>query len=332
MAEAIPRLGFVGVGWIGRHRMEAVHRAGAAEVTAIADIDGAGARRAGEAVGCADVCGDLEELFERELDGVVIATPTALHAAQARAALERGLPVFCQKPLAGTAPECRELVELARSADRRLAADMSYRYVEAVQAALRGLQAGAIGEPYAAELTFHNAYGPDKPWARDLALAGGGALIDLGPHLIDLARLFLGQLSVASVHADLFAYGQRLEPASTQLEDLALAQLTLEDGRVVRIACSWWLAAGTDAVIEASFIAPGRALTIRNVGGSFYDFEAYLRNGRCSEQLAGPPDDWGGRALIDWARRLRADPTFDSDAEHLVEVAEVIDAIYGRAG
>jgi predicted dehydrogenase len=177
---------------------------------------------------------------------------------------------------------------------------------------------------------FHNAYGPDKAWVRDVALAGGGALIDLGCHLIDLARLFLGDLIPATVHADLFAGGKPLGADPGCVEDLALAQVTLADGRVMRIACSWWLPAGTDAVFEASFFGAGRALTIRNVGGSFYDFEALLVEGRSCERIVQPPDDWGGRALVKWAERLRRDSSFDPDVERLVQVAELIDRIYGR--
>jgi predicted dehydrogenase len=312
--------------------MEAVVRAGAARVAAIADPNADAARNAASAVGCDTVVPDLDALLEDGLglDGVVIATPTALHAAQARHALGRGLPVFCQKPLGRTARECRELIELAREADLALGVDMSYRHAAAVRAALDSLRAGQIGRPHAAELVFHNAYGPDKAWVRDAELAGGGALIDLGCHLFDLARLFLGDLVAAEVHADLFAGGERLGPDPERVEDLALAQVTLADGRVVRIACSWWLPAGADAVLEASFFGSGRALTIRNVDGSFYDFEALLVEGRRSERIAAPPDEWGGRALVAWAERLRRDSSFDREVERLVQVAELIDRIYGR--
>jgi predicted dehydrogenase len=209
---------------------------------------------------------------------------------------------------------------------------MSYRHLRAVREALASLRAGTIGRPHAAELVFHNAYGPDKAWVRDPAMAGGGAMIDLGCHLIDLARLFLGDLEPASVHADMFAAGQRLGCAAEQVEDLALAQVRLADGRALRIACSWWLPAGTDAVIEASFIGDGRALRIRNVDGSFYDFEALLVEGRQAQRLAGPPDDWGGRALVAWAQRLTADRGYDAEVEQLIQVAELIDRVYRRAG
>lgn len=329
MAE-MPRVGFLGVGWIGRQRMEAAHRAGVLQVAAVADVDQAAARSAAVAVNCHDVVGDLDALLRQDLDGIVIATPTALHAGQAHRALAQKVPVFCQKPLGRTAAECRDLVAAARTANVRLGVDMSYRHLAAVHAAQRALVAGEIGRPHAAELVFHNAYGPDKAWVRDPELAGGGALIDLGCHLIDLAALFLGELVPCSVQGDLFVAGHPLNGRRHEVEDLALAQIRLQDGRVLRLACSWWLPAGTDAVIEATFFGERGALNIRNLDGSFYDFEARLVHGRESRRLAGPPDDWGGRALIAWARALAHDPGFDPEAEQLVGVSELIDRIYGR--
>jgi hypothetical protein len=73
------------------------------------------------------------------------------------------------------------------------------------------------------------------------------------------------------------------------------------------------------------------ALAMRNVGGSFYDFEALYHRQTSETRLVSPPDDWSGRAIRDWARRLGEGERFDDEVEHVVEVAEVIDRIYGRA-
>jgi len=324
------RLGFLGVGWIGRQRMIAAHSAGAATVVGVADLDGMAARTAADDVGCDTVVADLDALLALELDGVVIATPTGLHARHVAAALRAGIPVFAQKPLARTEEETRRLVGLARERDLRLGVDMSYRHLAATRAALDRLHAGAIGTVHAVELTFHNAYGPDKGWARDVALAGGGALLDLGCHLLDLASLFLGRLDAVAVHADLFSGGRRLPPDPRVVEDLALAQLTLGGGEAVRLACSWWLPMGADAVIELTFLGSRGALRIANVGGSFFDFEAVEIHGRSLERLVGPPDDWGPRALLEWARALPHAPGFDPEVERLGDVAGVIDRILGR--
>ncbi|HYF56982.1 MAG TPA: gfo/Idh/MocA family oxidoreductase, partial [Salinarimonas sp.] len=72
----------------------------------------------------------------------------------------------------------------------------------------------------------------------------------------------------------------------------------------------------------------GASLT--NVNGSFYDFTAERLRGTARETLTLPPDAWGGRAAVDWARRLAWGEGFDPEAERLVTVAEVLDRIYGR--
>lgn len=301
-----PRLGFLGVGWIGRNRLEAVARSGAAEVAAVvdpaaADLDGF------------HRLGSVEELLASDLDGVVIATPSALHAPQAVAALERGLAVFCQKPLGLTAAEARAAVEAARRVDRLLAVDLSYRELDAVAAMRERL--GEIGSVFAVELAFHNAYGPDKEWFYDVDLSGGGCVIDLGVHLVDLALWLLGFPGVETVESRLFRAGRPLAAGERAIEDYAVARLDLAGGVVVRLACSWRLHAGRDCVIEASFYGSKGAVSLRNIGGSFYDFVAELHHGTATRVLSAPPDEWGGRAAVAWARRLAAGERFDGAVE-----------------
>jgi predicted dehydrogenase len=328
-----PRLGFAGVGWIGRHRLEAVLESGAVEVAAVADPDGAARDAALARVPGAAAESSLEALLERELDAVVIATPSGAHAAQARAALERGLAVFCQKPLARTAAEAAVVVAAARAADRLLGVDFCYRSTAAMAAVRSLIRAGDLGRVYAADLTFHNAYGPDKAWFRDPALSGGGCLMDLGIHLVDLSLWALDFPAVVRAEGQLFHRGRRLSPgggAATVAEDHALAILELASGAVVRIACSWNLAAGQDAVIGAAFHGDRGGAAVRNVAGSFYDFTADRFDGTRSTRLAAPPDAWGGRTIVAWAERLVRDPGYDPGIESAVTVAAVLDRIYGR--
>lgn len=329
-ASARPRIGFLGVGWIGRNRMEAMLETAVVAPAAIADpspeMTEAAARLAPEA----EVCGSFEALLEAELDGIVIATPSALHAEQSIAALEKGLAVFCQKPLGRTAAEVRRVVDAARTADRLLAVDLSYRFTSGMRRIRELIAAGELGRVYAADLTFHNAYGPDKAWFYDPALSGGGCVMDLGVHLVDLALWALGHPQVAEVRSELFAGGDPLPPNPGRVEDFAAATLRLARGTVVRLACSWRLPAGCDAVIEAAFYGTEGGAALRNVGGSFYDFTAERFSGTSRHVLAAPPDAWGGRAAADWARRVAAGAGFDPEAERLVEVARALDQIYGR--
>ncbi|HSP79312.1 MAG TPA: Gfo/Idh/MocA family oxidoreductase [Myxococcaceae bacterium] len=325
---ARPRLGFLGVGWIGRHRMEAIARSELAEVVVVADPS---EQACEEAVKVAPKCqrvGSYEELLEAPLDGVVIATPSAEHAEQAVRALERGLAVFCQKPLGRTEEEVRRVVDAARAADRLLGVDLSYRHTVGMQELRKHIRGGALGEVFAMELVFHNAYGPDKPWFYEPKLSGGGCVMDLGIHLVDLALWVLDFPEVKGVESRLYAGGRPVRGRGGQVEDYAVAQVELGSGVLARLACSWKLNAGSDALIEASFYGTKGGGALRNVNGSFYDFTAELFHGTKRERLAEPPDAWGGRAGVDWAKRLAAGERFDPEAERLVEVARLLDRIY----
>lgn len=323
-----PRLGFLGVGWIGRHRMEAIARSGFAEIAALVDPSADGLNAARETAPEATVLPSFDALLDAGLDGIVIATPSALHAEQSVAALERGVAVFCQKPLGRTAPETERVVDAARAADRLLGVDLSYRHVTGARMIRDLIQHGELGQVYAADLVFHNAYGPDKEWFYEAALSGGGCLIDLGIHLVDLALWSLGHPAVAHTTSRLFQHGTPVSDRAGIVEDYAVGRLDLENGGVIRLACSWNLSAGQEAVIEASFHGSDGGAALRNVGGSFYDFVAERHRGTARETLCTPPDDWGGRAAVDWARRLADGSKFDRDADQFVEAARVLDRLY----
>ena len=324
-----PRLGFLGVGWIGRHRMQAMLDTGAVEAAAIAEPVAELAAEAAKLAPSARLVDSLDALLDLDLDGVVIATPSALHAGQSIRALERGCAVFCQKPLGRTAAEAAAVVAAARDAGRLLGVDFSYRFTEGMTRIRDLVAQGELGRLFAIDLVFHNAYGPDKPWFYDPALSGGGCVMDLGVHLVDLALWTLGFPEVVEVSSRLVAGGEPLTGTS-RVEDHAVATLVLAGGITVRLACSWRLHAGTDAVIAAEFYGTDGGAALRNVAGSFYDFTAERFRGTSRETLASPPDAWNGRAAADWARRLAGGSGFDPEAERLVDVAGVLDRIYGR--
>jgi predicted dehydrogenase len=324
-----PRVGFVGVGWIGRHRLDALAQADVAEIAAIADADETRARECAATHPGSRHAGSLADLLDDDLDGVVIATPNALHLEQCLAALSRGVAVFCQKPLARNAHESLRIVQAAAAAGRPLGVDLSYRRTRAMDHVRRLVQDGVIGDVFAADLVFHNAYGPDKAWFFDRRLSGGGCLLDLGIHLVDLALWTLGFPAVSEATSRLYASGRPLAPGDAAVEDFALAQLQLETGATVRLTCSWKVPAGCDAVIEATFLGTRGAARLRNVNGSFYDFVAEHLVGTRRDTLCAPPDAWGGRMLVAWAEQLAAGAGFDPASWEHVEVARVMDRIYG---
>jgi predicted dehydrogenase len=326
-----PRLGFLGLGWIGRNRLEALVQSDTAEVAALCEPDAAALAAASSIAPAARVVSSYGELLEQALDGVVIATPSALHAEQAIAALERGLPVFCQKPLGRNGDEVMRVVSAAQARDLALGVDFSYRRARAVEELANIVRSGALGEIFAVQLTFHNAYGPDKPWFYDPKHAGGGCLMDLGIHLLDLLLWVLDFPAVTQVSSRLYGGARPLSAAGDAVEDYAAAQLTLASGAVVQLACSWRLHAGCDCVIGADFFGSQGGASMRNQRGSFYDFSTHAFTGTQARSLVEPPDAWGGRVLVDWARRLQQDRSFDTESLRWVEVARLLDRIYASA-
>ncbi len=325
-----PRLGFLGVGWIGRNRMEAIAKTGLAEIGGIADAVDSNTCEAAKLAPKADRVTSLSELLALDLDGIVIATPSALHAEQSIAALERGLAVFCQKPLARTAGETRRVIDAARANNQLLAVDLSYRFTSGIQQLRRVVQSGELGQIFAVDLVFHNAYGPDKAWFYDFELAGGGCVMDLGIHLVDLALWILDYPSVQSTTARLFHQGNALQSPPAQVEDFAAARLDLVTGASVQLNCSWKLQAGCDAIIRASFYGTNGGVEFQNVNGSFYEFRAERFYGTRRELLASGSEEWGGRAAVDWLKRLSEGQTYDPNIEGLIQVAATLDSIYGR--
>lgn len=329
------RLGFVGLGWIGAMRLDAVAAAGAGVAAALCDASAERLDKAAEghpeAARFRDLDGLLRAAADLRLDGVVIATPNALHAEQVLAALDRGLAVFCQKPLATSGAEARRLVGAAREADRLLGVDYSYRYTDAAAALRRMVRAGELGRVFSLEAVFHNAYGPDKPWCYDPALAGGGALMDLGVHLIDLALWLVEARGVAAVSGALFRGGEPLPPGRG-IDDFATALLRVEGGAgervAVTLAASWNAHAGRDCAIRLAAFGAGGGAELRNVDGSFYDFELARFTGRSEEVVTRESRDWLGRGIVDWAQRLARSPRFDPDAVRAILVGEVVDALY----
>ncbi len=328
--EDAPRLGFAGIGRAARDGIEALVRSGAGRVAAVADPDRSRRDKALElAPGARDV-DSFRQLMEVHLDGIVIATPNALHVEQVISALERGLPVFCLKPLARTIQETREMVAASRAADRLLAVDLPYRQTEAAMRLREVVARGELGEPFAGRFVFHSAAGPDKAWFYDRAASGGGCVLDHGTDLIDLALWLFGARAVKRVSSRLFERGRRLEPGERRVEDYALIEIDLDTGAAIEIACSWGLPAGSDAVIEASIYGTCSGAAMHNVAGSTCDFTAELYHGSAKRTLCRPPDEWEARPLLRFARRIAGGRDgFDGSVEAAVSVADVIDRVYG---
>jgi predicted dehydrogenase len=299
---------------MGLKRLESIQSFGVGQIAAVCDpARDHVARVRARATGAA-VCSSLEQMVDLDLDGIVVSTPEALHAQQCLEALSWGLPIFCQRPLARNAAETTAVVLEAQNQDCLLDVDLCYRHLVAVDAIRDLAGSGALGDLYGARLSCRNAGGSQPAWLHDARLSGGGCAADLATHLVDLAVRVLGS---------------PVESVESGVAD-ATARLHLASGAAVDLSCTWSATLGRDAVIEADFFGTRGNALLRNVGGSFYDFVATRVQGDESSLLVEPPDDCAPRALASWAWRVGEGAGFDCEAWELVQLARVIDAIYGR--
>ncbi len=197
-------------------------------VVAAADFSKKGLKKAGS-LGVKNLYEDYKEMLKNAqnlgLDAVIISLPNFLHFESIQLSLESGLHVFAEKPLATTVEECREIVKLVKKSGRKVMVGHVMRFTEAIEDMKKSLDNGLLGnlEVLTAEEIINGPFAhPRKPapvsdWWFDPKTSGGGALIDIGYHMIDLYRFFAGDANVAYASLD--------HKFNLQVEDGAIVML-----------------------------------------------------------------------------------------------------------
>lgn len=238
--------GLIGSGFMGRAHAIALGTVGrvypdieSPRCVALADADADRAARSAREFGFARGTGDWRQLLgDREIHVVDICTPNHLHAEMALAAIRAGKHVYCEKPLALTVDEARQLVAAASQAGVVNAVGFNYVANPLIGVARDMLQSGEIGEPTGFSGRYLEDYmtGSDVPfsWRTDRKLGGAGALADLGSHLVNMLHFLLGRVQrVVSNFATLVP--ERIDPATgkrrkVENEDTAHVVMELESG------------------------------------------------------------------------------------------------------
>lgn len=182
------RIGLIGAGGIGGIHAQAIKEAGS-ELAAIHDPDQGRAGALAEAAGGARVHDSVEALLADEaVQGVVLAVPNCLHSPLAVQALEAGKDVLIEKPMATSVEECDRVIEARDASDNIVQMGFVCRMAATSMAAREVIQSGRLGRIYHARATLYRRRGIPGlgRWFTNRAQSGGGVLIDLGPHLLDL--------------------------------------------------------------------------------------------------------------------------------------------------
>ncbi len=197
------RWGIVGFGWVARDYMAPGIAAAGHRLAAVCDRDPA-ARAAAEALG-ATAHADMAAFLREPLDAVYVATPNAAHRAPVEACLAAGVPVLCEKPMAATLADAQAMADAARRTGVLYGTAFDQRRHPAHAAVREAVEAGRIGAVTAVRIVYacwlpaawsplpkSTGAGHDN-WRIDPAAAGGGAVMDLAPHGLDLVQFLLGE-------------------------------------------------------------------------------------------------------------------------------------------
>ena len=222
-----------GSGFMGRVHVEALRRLGSVDVYEIADYQLDAARRLAAQFPVKRVDADYHRILEDPaLDAVHICTPNALHFAMAKAALEAGKHVLCEKPLATSVEEARQLAGTAARTRRRNCLNHNLRYYPMVQQMRRLCEAGELGEILVVQGTYSQdwlLYDTDWNWRVDSAVGGPSrCMADIGTHFFDMAEHVTG-LRVRSLCADLQTFHKTRKRPKRAVETFAGKLLQPED-------------------------------------------------------------------------------------------------------
>jgi predicted dehydrogenase len=227
------RVGIVGFGRAGRVHLDAWRAVAGVEVVAVCDPSPE-AVVAARAMGL-PIVSDAQELFAaRSLDAVSIAVPPAQHAPLAIAALEQGLDVLCEKPLATHGPAAMRMVQTAARTGRHLLLATKFRHVGDLVATRALIAAGTIGEPVGFEVEFTSRVDMRQRWNARRHVSGGGVIIDNGCHAFDIVSFLFG--AVGRVHA---THYRPVQPLA--VEDSAIILVEGSRGLLGRVELSWSL-------------------------------------------------------------------------------------------
>lgn len=190
------RFAIVGAGVIGRLRAQALQHVEGATLSVVYDVDAAAAQ-ALAGTHQAEATTDYTHLLTwDDVDVVIVSSPPHYHEAQVLAALEANKHVLCEKPLAPSAAACRRMVETAQQRDRILTTGFNHRYFPAIQYVKETLDSGMIGElDHVRAFAGHPGLSEFRAaWEYDAQVIGGGALMDVGIHMLDLTRFLFGEV------------------------------------------------------------------------------------------------------------------------------------------
>lgn len=315
------------------------------ELVAVCDAYRPGAQKIADDNGIKDVYDDYREVIARDdVDVINVCTPNLYHSEVAIAALQAGKHVFCEKPDAINPEEAVKMAEAAKASGKVLMVMRNNRYRPVSQFLRSYVDNGHMGEVYTGRCGWLRRRGiPGKGgWFTTKELSGGGPLIDLGVHMIDLAVWIMGNPRPVAVSGSVYtkfadteqsdsvhsAFGSKQQGGTFDVEDLATGFIRFENGASLQIEFSW----------ASNVETEGRFVELRGTKAGFNLFNDDLKlfteiDGTLCDIVPKLPKDPGGHKsninhFVDVVRE-RTEPIFVP--QQGVDMIKILSAIYESA-
>jgi predicted dehydrogenase len=246
------RVAFIGCGGISHYHAAELAEMPDVEVVAGVDIRSDRLKLFGDKWGVTKLYKNWDKMLkEVQPDGVSVCTPNGVHAAPTIDALKAGCHVICEKPMAMTPAECEKMIAAAKKANRKLAVGFQYRYHPNTQFLKRAADLGEFGDIMFMKCQALRRRGiPNWGVFGQKKLQGGGPMIDIGVHCIEMAHYFMGSPKPVAASGNVWTYfGNKpskvvcpwpnWDHKTYTVEDLAIGQIRFANGALLQIEASF---------------------------------------------------------------------------------------------
>lgn len=341
------KIAVIGVGNISQVHIQAYLQNEHVELVALCDINEKVLRTAGERYHIARLYTDEATMLQElpEIDAVSVCTWNSAHAPCSIMALRAGKHVLCEKPMALNAEEAEQMLAVSKECGKKLMIGFVRRFGNDAEILQDFIDAGTFGEIYYAKATYLRRNGNPGGWFGDKKRSGGGPLIDLGVHVIDLTRYLMGNPKPVSVYGATFqklgnrrGLKEHVEYSSVirsendicDVEDFATAMVRYDNGAVLNVEASFCLNIKEDVgKIELFGTAGGAKLDPQLE--IYTDSCGYLTNVSLNRSTALDFNGLFEREINYFVDAILQDKDVSSIAQDGVEIMKMLDAIYESA-
>jgi predicted dehydrogenase len=331
MSEEKIGVGVIGAGSIGKYHMEAYGNHPRADLLAVAEVNEERARAVQEQFPGVRIFSDYREMLGLdEITAVSVCLPNALHAPASIDALKAGKHVLCEKPMSTDAASAERMLIASVESGARLALSLNLRHTGRARALMDLVESGHLGRIYHGKGGMLRDNAIPRGWFHRKDLAGGGPLLDLGPHILDVTWWIMGRPRPVAVSGATYAelgpkgvgmgsWGVGWEEGPFDVEDFALGLIRFQEGQTLLVEASWALKAKMGKYSYICGTEGGAVL--------YPEVEAFGLDGNPIQLAIGEDEKPPARFVDDLLEKR----PFLAPAEDGVTVMKMLDAVYRSA-